>query len=335
MVDTFSQSWDFLVAAFGPPGPYYVIFMLAAVLIALSVPVLMRRRADPFDRLGGSGPRVAGPAAAAAAGGDAARLRYDSKNANLERLAPFLEPQNKEEYSAVRLLLMQAGYRSRSAVGTYHLARFVLGMGFLAIGVLSVLVRETPPSLPAMIFTIMVPGLVGYFMPQYWVVRRKQTRQEEITNGFPDALDLMLVCVEAGQSLDQAIMRVAREINVGFPALAEEFEIVSNEVRAGKDRTNVLRDMSERAGVADISAFVTVLIQSARFGTSISQALRVYAAEMRDKRIMRAEEKANVLPTKLTLGSMLFTVPPLLIILIGPSLYEIFDVLTGAGAGGL
>jgi tight adherence protein C len=98
-------------------------------------------------------------------------------------------------------------------------------------------------------------------------------------------------------------------------------------MRAGKDRPKVLRDFADRSGVSDISAFVTVLVQSAAFGTSVAQALRVYAAEMRDKRLMRAEEKANTLPTKLTLGTMFFTVPPLLLILIGPSLIEITRAL--------
>ncbi len=104
-------------------------------------------------------------------------------------------------------------------------------------------------------------------------------------------------------------------------------------MKAGKDKVNVLKDMAERCGVPDISSFTTVLIQSATFGTSIAEALRVYAAEMRDKRVMRAEEKANVLPTKLTLGTMMFTVPPLLLILIGPSVYDIMDVLGGGGGG--
>jgi tight adherence protein C len=141
---------------------------------------------------------------------------------------------------------------------------------------------------------------------------------------------MMLVCVEAGQSLDQSIIRVAREMRAGFPDLAEEYEIVANEMKAGKDKVQVLKDMGERCGVADVSSFVTVLIQSSTFGTSIAEALRVYAGEMRDKRVMRAEEKANVLPTKLTLGTMMFTVPPLLIILIGPSVYAIYDTLQGS-----
>ncbi|MDJ0825140.1 MAG: type II secretion system F family protein, partial [Rhodobacter sp.] len=170
-------------------------------------------------------------------------------------------------------------------------------------------------------------------LPKYWVNRRQQSRQEEITNGFPDALDMMLVCVEAGQSLDQSILRVAREIRAGYPALSDEFEMVAQEMKAGKDRISVLRDMSERAGVADVASFVTVLIQSASFGTSIADALRVYAAEMRDKRVMRAEEKANTLPTKMTLATMMLTVPPLLVILVGPSVYNIYLTLNGQGTG--
>jgi tight adherence protein C len=177
---------------------------------------------------------------------------------------------------------------------------------------------------------ILGPGIVGYMLPKYWVTKRQQERQQEITNGFPDSLDLMLVCVEAGQSIEQGIVRVSKEVRAGYPALADEYELVSHEMKAGKDKTQVLRDMSERAGVTDVSSFVTVLIQSATFGTSISEALRVYASEMRDKRVMRAEEAANKLPTKMTLATMMLTVPPLLIILIGPSIYEIAQTLNTA-----
>jgi len=142
---------------------------------------------------------------------------------------------------------------------------------------------------------------------------------------------MMLVCVEAGQSLDQSILRVSRELKAGFPELSYEFEIVAQEMKAGKSKENVLRDMSERCGVQDITSFVTVLIQSQQFGTSISDALRVYASEMRDKRVMKAEEAANKLPTKMTLATMMLTVPPLLVILIGPSIYGISQNLGGGG----
>ena len=127
------------------------------------------------------------------------------------------------------------------------------------------------------------PGGAGYYLPQYWITRRVEARKEQITQGFPDALDMMLVCVEAGQSLDQAITRIAGELRASFPALADEFQVVSYEMKAGKDKVTVLNDMGERCGVQDVASFVTVLVQSASFGTSIADALRVFASEMRDQ----------------------------------------------------
>ena len=183
-----------------------------------------------------------------------------------------------------------------------------------------------------MMYTI-GPGGIGYFLPKYWITRRVDSRKEEIERGFPDALDMMLVCVEAGQSLDQCIVRVAGELRASYKALAEEFEVVAYEMKAGKDKISVLNDMGERCGVQDVSSFVTVLNQSAAFGTSIADALRVYASEMRDKRVMRAEEAANKLPTKMTLATMMLTVPPLLIILVGPSVHGITQ-LGNMGAPG-
>jgi len=125
--------------------------------------------------------------------------------------------------------------------------------------------------------------------------------------------------------MEQAIVRVSGELKASYPDLAMEFEIVSHELKAGKEKDTVLRDFGTRCGVPDINAFVSVLIQSATFGTSIAEALRVYAGEMRDKRVMRAEEKANKLPTKMTLATMMLTVPPLLVILVGPSAKNISD----------
>ena len=164
---------------------------------------------------------------------------------------------------------MQAGYRSKDAVRTFHFLQFALGLLFLALGALYAIYSSVTgePTMQALILSVIIPGAVGYMLPKYWVTKRLQTRQEEITNGFPDSLDMMLVCVEAGQSLDQAIIRVSRETKAGYPSLAEEYELVANEMKAGKDKTSVLRDMSERVGVPDVASFVTVLIQSASFGT--------------------------------------------------------------------
>lgn len=230
-------------------------------------------------------------------------------------------------------MLIRAGYRDRDAVRTLQAAQLILGIGLLIVGVFYVVVLGSEMSLTKVIMAVMIPGGVGYYGPKYWVQKRVAARQDAIMSGFPDALDLLLVCVEAGRSLDQSIIRVSEEIEASYPDLAEELSMVAHEMKAGKDKPSVLKEFADRCDVVDISSFVTVLIQSAAFGTSIAEALRVYAAEMRDKRVMRAEEKANVLPTKLTVGTMMFCVPPLLIILIGPSLFGISQSLGGGGGG--
>lgn len=320
---------NMLTDAFGPLGPLLGLGGLGLLLIVLTLPTFLKKRADRFDRLSRD----------ASSGNDAGKRSLRSSSgaaAKLDKFADFLEPKDEQEYSATKLKLLRAGYRGAGAVRAYHFLQFALGMGFLAIGVLVAIVKSATgePTMQEIMFTALLPGIIGYLLPRYWVMRRVQMREEELENGFPDALDMMLVCVEAGQSLDQAIVRVSKEIQVGYPALSEEFETVANELKAGKDRVSVLKDMAERAGVTDISSFVTVMIQSATFGTPVADALRVYAAEMRDKRVMRAEEKANMLPTKLTLGTMMFTVPPLLIVLMGPSVYSMYQTLNqGQGIG--
>ncbi len=327
----YEQANAFLTNQFGDLGPLLIIGVLGMFLILLTLPVLLKRQVDPLDRLRDAARHMEEKDAE---GGKKKKLRRggNGKGDKLEKYSNFLEPQDEAEYSAVALKLLQAGYRGKDAVRTYHFLQFLLGVIFLLIGIIYAIYSSTTgePSTQALILSVVIPGASGYMLPKYWVTRRQAARQEEIENGFPDSLDMMLVCVEAGQSLDQSIIRVSREIRAGFPALGDEYEIVAHEMKAGKDKTSVLRDMSERAGVPDVASFVTVLIQSQTFGTSIAEALRVYASEMRDKRVMRAEEKANKLPTKMTLATMMLTVPPLLIILIGPSVYGIAQTLSEA-----
>ena len=313
----------------GPFGPLVAVGILGLFLILLTLPILMNRKEDPLDRL-----RKSTRVSSKKNGADT-QLRQNQGSKKLEKYSNYLEPQNEEEYSAIRLKLLQAGYPSKTAVRTYHFLQFVMGIGLLAAGTVYALTigATDEQTTKSMVLSIMGPGIIGYMAPKYWVSRRQQAREQEIINGFPDALDMMLVCVEAGQSLDQSIIRVAAELRNGFPALADEFQIVSDEMKAGKDRISVLRDLSERVGVQDVASFVTVLIQSASFGTSVSDALRVFSAEMRDKRVMRAEEKANKLPTKMTLATMMLTLPPLLIILIGPSVYGMSVMLSGGTSG--
>lgn len=314
-----------LVEKLGPLGPVMVLGGIGLLMILLVLPGMLQRKAEPFDRL------KAERKATAAKETTGQALRRGDKVDKLEKFASFLEPQDEKELSASRLTMLRAGYRAKNAVRIFHASQFVLGIGFLLLGVIYTMVKSASGevSTQMMVISTIGPGAVGYYLPQYWVTRRVETRKAEIVAGFPDALDMMLVCIEAGQSLDQSIMRIARESRAGYPALADEFDMVAHEVKAGKERVAVLRDMSLRIGIADISSFVTTLVQSATFGTSIAEALRVYSAEMRDKRVMRAEEKANTLPTKLTLGTMMFTLPPLLIILIGPAVHGIAKNLGG------
>jgi tight adherence protein C len=321
MMDALQDFQATIEGLLGPAGPVLLLGLLGVLLVLLALPALLQRPRDPFARLNAE-VRGAAPEA---------QLRRAEGTDTLERYRSFLEPQDAEELSAIRLKLLQAGYRSKGAVRMFHFAQMALGLLALGAGVTYTLATAEAGGTGAkdLVLQTILPGAIGYMAPKYWVNKRLKARQEAITNGFPDSLDLMLVCVEAGQSLDQSILRVARELRAGFPELAEEFEQVNHEMKAGKDKAQVLRDMSERCGVQDVTAFVTVLIQSQQFGTSIAEALRVYAAEMRDKRVMRAEEKANTLPTKLTLATMMLTVPPLLIILIGPSVFDIYMTLGG------
>ncbi|NVO24260.1 type II secretion system F family protein [Donghicola mangrovi] len=311
---------DMITEILGPMGPIILAGVLGLILIAVAAGMFLLQPADPLKKLQS--------ATAAPAQSREKRLRQDAGQDKLEKFSHFLEPQDEKEFSSIKLKLLQAGYRSRNAVRWFYFAQMTLGLGLLAVGLIYAFIQNSvaPLTTQQLVLYTLAPGVVGYMGPRYWVNKRSEERKKAILEGFPDALDMMLVCVEAGQSMDQSIIRVAKESRDGYPALSEEFEVVAHEMKAGKDKAVVLRDLSERAGVQDISSFVTVLIQSATFGTPITDALRVYAEEMRDKRVMRAEEKANTLPTKMTLATMGLTVPPLILILIGPSLYGIVEM---------
>jgi tight adherence protein C len=159
---------------------------------------------------------------------------------------------------------------------------------------------------------------LGFYLPPLIVRRQIMHRQRTIREGFPQALDLMQVAVQAGLGFDAALARIAQELQTAHPFLAEEFLVVVLELRAGKSRDRVLQDLAQRTGVEEINSFQTVMNQSIRYGTSISDALDVYAKEMRHKRIMRAEELANQMPVKMSLAMVIFLLPTLFLIFMGP-----------------
>ncbi len=325
----FYSFYAMIEAQFGALAPLMLLGGGGLLLIMAVLPFLLIKPAEPFDKV--KSQRLGGEGRDARAQTSESLLRREEKTDKLQKFASFLEPQNDGDLGEARMKMMRAGYRGKNAVRLFHFAQLALGIGGLVLGSAYAMLMSLQQELTIqfMVYSTLGPAAAGYFLPKYWITRNIQSRQTEILEGFPDALDLMLVCVEAGQSLDQSINRIAKEARAAYPALADELDIVAQEVKAGKERVSVLKDMAARVDVPDITSFVTTLVQSATFGTSIAEALRMYSAEMRDKRVMRAEEKANKLPTKMTLGTMMFTLPPLMIILIGPSLFGITKIMGG------
>jgi len=312
----------------GPMGLIALTGTAAIILLVVVLLAMMRaERVDPMQKFTGEVKETAKKRRQDPA---ALRRKTGREFKALEKFSRFLEPENQNELSAARQRMIQAGYLGKNAVRDFAALQFILAVLGVCVSFLLVYVLfpETFDGPVMMAVGLLAPMLIGYFGPRRWIEKRVEARKDEIIAGFPDALDLMLICVQAGQSLDQSIQRVSRDIRSAYPALAEEFTTVGEQVKAGRERSEVLREMAKRCDVSDISAFVTVLVQAATYGTSMTEALRVFSAEMRDKRMMRAEEKANLLPTKMTLGTMLFTVPPLLIILVGPSVIAVMSDLT-------
>jgi tight adherence protein C len=172
------------------------------------------------------------------------------------------------------------------------------------------------------------------YLPAVFIAAKADRRQREIINGFPDALDLMLVCVEAGLGMDSAFARVGMEMVDSHPRLAEQFGAVVLELRAGRSHEDALRRMADRAGAEEIRAFATLLIQSSKLGSSIAQTLRVYAAEMRERRRMRAEEKAHRLPVLLSVPLVGCMLPVMIGVLMLPAVIRVIRQMVPAMTGG-
>jgi len=254
------------------------------------------------------------------------RSRLVLEDDMLRRIADFVTPKDPIELAAARRRLVRAGYRSLSAVRLYNFAKPVLALAAAFIALLYFRIIGLAVTFPVQLLVALVAATIGFFVPVFWVERMIQRRKEEAEASFPDVLDMLLVCIEAGSGIDHATRRVAREMAGVSPVLSDELNVINSELWAGKDRAQVFKDFADRLGVNDISAFATVLKQSDEFGVSIAESLRVYASDMRLKRIMKAEEKANTMPVKVALGSILFTVPPTMIIMAGPSFVSLMRI---------
>lgn len=255
------------------------------------------------------------------------RRRRQQKRERFEAILESIGEKVKADAKAStsdRDFLIHAGYRNPGAVTVYVAARLILGAG-LAFSAFSASVWFALPAQQVLMWTLSA-GLVGWMLPFMLVKRKKNRRQKAIERSLPDALDLLVVCVEAGLGLNQALNRVADEIDRICPPLSDELTVVNLEIRAGTPRAEALRKLGERTGVTDVRALVTMLVQTDRFGTSIAHALRVHSDSLRTKRRQRAEERAAKTSVKMIFPLVLFIFPATSVVILGPGLIQLFDM---------
>jgi len=242
-----------------------------------------------------------------------------------ERIEQALDPLSKAiplspgEVSRTRKWLIQAGYRDPRHITLYtgsRLAAALFGFGLVAVA--------SGLNSPALLISVTA---FGFFLPRFVLKRLIQSRQQRIKIGLPDALDLTVICVEAGLALDQALMRVGQDLHHAHPELSEEFHLVNLEMKAGKPRAEALRNLVDRTGVDDIRSLVGTLIQTDRFGTSVAQALRVHSDSLRTERRQRAEEQAAKTTIKMVIPLVLFVLPSIIFVTLGPAVIQLIRTL--------
>jgi len=235
-------------------------------------------------------------------------------------------PKSQNEVSVAQQRLIRAGYRSDNAVRMFYGAKVICPV------VLLLLSWVTGAIHLGAFFILALAGGVGYLAPDFWLGRQISNRQKAIKKGLPDVLDLLVICVEAGLSLDQATARTAQELNKAQPELSDELGIVALEQRAGRARSDAWKHLAERTDVEEVRNLVSMLVQAEQFGTSIGKTLRVHSDTLRTKRVQEVEEKAAKLSVKLLFPLVLFIFPSLFVVVLGPAvmvMIESFQSLFG------
>jgi tight adherence protein C len=247
-------------------------------------------------------------------------------------LAKLSVPAEGWESSPVRLRFIHAGWRGTTTPGLFHAGKTALTLG-LPFLLYLVLRHDAERSASVTILWLVMAAAAGYYVPDLLLKRRIKERQRDIFETFPDALDLMTVCVEAGLAMDAALARVGAEIGLKSPVLAEELQLVTLELRAGSAKDKALRNLALRTGVEDVDALVKMLIQADRFGTSVGTALRVQSEQLRIRRRQLVEEQAAKIATKLLFPLIFFIFPALLVVLLGPAVLQIAKALQPVASG--
>lgn len=242
-------------------------------------------------------------------------------------LARLSVPDEGWERSPLRIRFMNAGFRGPAAPAVYFSAKSVLALGLPALVFLGLGMGGAKLTPSVMLAVLLLAGAVGYYLPNGVLAHLVQRRQRTILEDFPDALDLMTVCVEAGLGLDAALLRVATELEMTSPILSEELHLVNLELRAGSSKEKSLRNLALRTGVDDVDTLVAMLIQAERFGTSIADSLRVHSETLRTNRRLRAEEAAAKIPLKLLFPLIFCIFPSMMVVLLGPASIRLMRVL--------
>ena len=309
------------------------VLFLAVVGVTFGVTVLVGERRQVRERLVEGGPSAVEPNIATGAG-----LRvHDARSAWLNLVTAIEKagiPLVDTKDATLRSRLIAAGYTQDYAPRVYSFARLATVIGFPVAALAFMWAGGSSPSATKVYLIGLIAAALGLYLPSLWVRAKADRRQREIINGFPDALDLMLVCVEAGLGLEAAFSRVGMEMTRSHPLLAEQLGSVVLELRAGRSQEDALRRMADRAGADEIRAFATLLIQSHKLGSSISQTLRTYASEMRERRRMRAEEKAHRLPVLLSVPLVTCMLPVMIGVLMLPAVIRTIRTVLPAIGGG-
>ena len=313
---------------------YYGIFLLmflAVFMMVLAIAFLIKgRQSNTQERLG----KLVGKEGASS-GSTPSKLLGRNDDTLAARLSKPLHRISSIEKRSVRqkmqLTLVRAGFRSDQAIYNYLTAKIVCPFIYVAIFIFSRMVYNFQTQVMLSIIALIV---LGYFTPNLWVFLMTKTRQEKLVKGIPDALDLMVVCVESGLGLDMTFKRVGDEMLPLCKELSDEFTLTTLEIRAGVSRSDAFKNMNMRTGVSQINSLTTLLNQTSRFGTSLATALRVHADSMRIKRRQIAEATAAKSAVKMVFPLVLFIFPAIFVVLVGPGAIQIVKYLVPALRGG-
>ena len=242
-------------------------------------------------------------------------------------LAKLSIPEGKWENSPLRIKFINAGIRSANAPVLFYAAKTVLPFVFAVAGYIALTVAGKSLEGTTLLLVLLIMATIGCYLPNIALRQAIKARKREIFDNFPDAADLMLVCVEAGLGLDAALVRVANEMKMKSPALMEEIHLTNLEIRAGSTREQALRNLGLRTGVDEVNTFASMLSQADKFGTSIGDSLRVFSDDLRHKRQILAEELAAKLPTKMLFPMVLCIFPAISMVILGPAGVQVYKVL--------